>query len=219
MTVNRESLRERLGLYVVTDERTDAQSLVATVRAAVAGGAMSVQLRSKHEDGGRFVEIGLVLRRITSAVGALFFVNDRVDVAILTDADGVHVGQSDISCLDAKQLMGDKLVGVSVATLEQARQAERDGADYLGVGSIYPTTSKPDVDMCSLDELERIAKATQIPVVAIGGITVERTVEVLRYGADGVAVVSAVMHAQNPQLAAAGFVQVIGCARARPPRS
>jgi len=219
MTVNRESLRERLGLYVVTDERTDAQSLVATVRAAVAGGTMSVQLRSKHEDGGRFVEIGLVLRRITSAVGALFFVNDRVDVAILTDADGVHVGQSDISCLDAKQLMGDKLVGVSVATLEQARQAERDGADYLGVGSIYPTTSKPDVDMCSLDELERIAKATQIPVVAIGGITVERTVEVLRYGADGVAVVSAVMHAQNPQLAAAGFVQVIGCARARPPRS
>lgn len=219
MTGNRESLRERLGLYVVTDERSDAESLVATVRAAVAGGAMSVQLRRKHEDGGRFVEIGLALRGITRDLEALFFVNDRVDVAILTDADGVHVGQSDISCLDAKKLMGDKFVGVSVATLEQARQAERDGADYLGVGSIYPTTSKADVDMCRLDELERIAKATQIPLVAIGGITVERTVEVLRHGAHGVAVVSAVMHAQNPQLSAADFVRIIGCARARPPRS
>lgn len=201
MTLKR--LDERLQLYLVTDEQPDVRSLCLAVREAIHGGVTAVQLRRKRDDGRQLVEIGRALRQITMELGALYIVNDRVDIALLTDADGVHVGQSDIACRDVRALIGDKLIGVSASTVDEAKAAVEDGADYLGVGSIYPTSSKPDADFCPLPELARIVEAVTIPVVAIGGITKARTPEVLSSGAHGVAVVSAIMSAADPRSAAA----------------
>jgi thiamine-phosphate pyrophosphorylase len=206
-------LKDRLQLYVVTDERPDTDSVLQAVREAVAGGATAVQLRRKNADGRRLVEMGHAIRRITREHGALYFVNDRVDIALVTDADGVHVGQSDIPCKDVRALMGDKFVGISAATVEEAKQAERDGADYLGVGALYPTSSKADAEVCGVEALEEILQAVSIPVVGIGGISLENVQDVIRAGADGVAVVSAVMLAANPRLASQQFLEQIRAAR------
>ncbi len=206
-------LKDKLQLYVVTDERPDLDSVLQAVREAVAGGATAVQLRRKHEDGRRLVEMGHAIRRITREFGALYFVNDRVDIALVTDADGVHVGQSDIPCKDARALMGDKFVGISAATVEEAKQAERDGADYLGVGALYPTSSKADAEVCGMEALEEILQAVSIPVVGIGGISLENAQDVIRAGADGIAVVSAVMLAANPRSVSQQFLEQIRAAR------
>ncbi|CAM3988859.1 thiamine phosphate synthase [Alicyclobacillus pomorum] len=206
-------LKDRLQLYVVTDERPDTDSVLQAVREAVAGGATAVQLRRKNEDGRRLVEMGHAIRRITREFGALYFVNDRVDIALVTDADGVHVGQSDIPCKDVRALMGDKFVGISAATVEEAKQAERDGADYLGVGALYPTSSKADAEVCGVEALEEILQVVSIPVVGIGGISLENVQDVIRAGADGVAVVSAVMLAANPRSASQQFLEQIRAAR------
>lgn len=198
----RRQLADKLRLYVVTDERSDGDSLLATAEAAIRGGATALQLRRKNELGRQFVTLGHALRLMTREAGVLFFVNDRVDVAVLVDADGVHVGQDDISCRDARRLMPGKLIGVSAATPTEAAQAERDGADYLGVGSVYVTHSKPDADYTGLEGLEAIVRQASIPVVAIGGIGLSNLNPVLESGAAGVAVVSAVMSAQDPEAAA-----------------
>jgi thiamine-phosphate pyrophosphorylase len=203
---DRRALAERLRVYVVTDERPNEDSLLEVIREALAGGATAVQLRRKQELGRRFVELGRVVRQLTREAGALFFVNDRVDVAMLVDADGVHVGQDDIRCQEARRLLGpDKIIGVSAETVEQAVAAEREGADYLGVGAVYPTKSKPDAAYTGIEGLRAIRAAVSLPVVAIGGIDAERAPEVLAAGADGVAVVSAVMSAPDPRAAAAAL--------------
>ncbi|MBX5437164.1 MAG: thiamine phosphate synthase [Alicyclobacillaceae bacterium] len=203
-------MAERLRLYVVTDERPDGDSLLAAVQAAIAGGATAVQLRRKRDLGRRFVELGRAVRTLTREAGVLFVVNDRVDVAVLVDADGVHVGQDDIPCADARRLMGDRIVGVSAETVEEALQAERDGADYLGVGSVYPTQSKPDAGFAGLDGLREIVRRLHIPVVGIGGINLANAADVMRCGACGIAVVSAVMSAPDPGEAARRLRQLIG---------
>ncbi|MCL6637130.1 MAG: thiamine phosphate synthase [Alicyclobacillus sp.] len=194
-------MQKRLQVYVVTDERPDGDSLLDTVRQALAGGATAIQLRRKQELGRRFVELGRAMRALTREHGALFLVNDRVDVALVVDADGVHVGQDDISCADARRLLGDRIVGVSAETVAEAEAAVRAGADYLGVGAVYPTTSKPDAGYIGLAGLEQIARRVSLPVVAIGGIQVATAAEPIRRGAAGVAVVSAVMSAADPAAA------------------
>lgn len=201
-------LAERLRLYVVTDERADIESLINTVRQAILGGATTVQLRRKHDDGRQLVELGHRIRQMTSELNALYIVNDRVDVAILTNADGVHVGQSDISCQDVRQLVGKKIIGVSAANLEEARAAVDDGADYLGVGSIYPTSSKSDAEICGLPSLGQIVQSVSVPIVGIGGITKDNAAEVLQSGADGIAVVSAIMSATEPAKAATEILRI-----------
>lgn len=187
-----------LRLYVVTDERPDGDALLPIVAQAIAGGATAVQLRRKAELGRRFVELGVALRALTKAQGALFFINDRVDVARLVDADGVHVGQDDISCRDARTLLPDKIIGVSVDTVAQAREAQRAGADYLGVGAVYATQSKLDAAYTGLSGLQTIAASVRLPVVGIGGIDVSNAQAVRQHGACGIAVVSAVMSAADP---------------------
>ncbi len=194
-----EWLQSSLRLYVVTDERQDAASLETVLAEAIAGGATAVQLRRKGELGRRFVEAGRAIKRITAAAGVLFIVNDRVDVALLVDADGVHVGQNDIDCRDARRLLPYGIIGVSAATVQEALAAERAGADYLGVGALFATRSKPDADASSLPELSAIAKTVKIPVVGIGGIDQGNAAAVMEAGAAGVAVVSAVMSAANPR--------------------
>ncbi|SFU46276.1 thiamine phosphate synthase [Alicyclobacillus macrosporangiidus] len=196
-------LQQALKLYVVTDERPDGEALLPIVERAIAGGATAVQLRRKQELGRRFVELGRALRELTRRAGVLFFINDRVDVAAIVDADGVHVGQDDISCRDARRLLGpEKVIGVSAETVEEAVAAELDGADYLGVGAVYPTQSKPDAGFTGLDGLTEIVRSVRIPVVAIGGIGLANAGEPMRCGASGIAVVSAVMSAPDPEAAA-----------------
>lgn len=205
MSINqlgRAALAERLRLYVVTDERADTQRLLADLAQAVAGGATAVQLRRKGDLGRSFVELGRAVKRLTQETGVLFFVNDRVDVAVLVDADGVHVGQDDIACRDARRLLPEKLIGVSAATLAEAHEAQSAGADYVGVGAVFPTRTKTDADASGLRGLREIAEAISIPVIAIGGIDAGNTASVMAAGADGVAVVSAVMSAPDPAQAA-----------------
>ena len=125
-------------------------------------------------------------------------INDRVDIALAVDADGVHVGQSDIPAAEARRLLGpDKIIGVSARTVEQARKAEADGADYLGVGAMFVTGTKQDAKVTSKEELKRIRAAVAIPIVAIGGIKADNVEELKGTGIDGVAVVSAVIAAEN----------------------
>lgn len=211
-----EQLRERLRLYVVTDERASLESLLDAVSAAIAGGATAIQLRRKADTGRSLVELGRIIRKLTRDASVLFFVNDRVDVAQVVEADGIHVGQDDMAILDVRALTHQSLlVGVSTRTADQALAAERDGAAYLGVGAIYPTVSKPDADWTGLEGLRAIRQSVSTPLVAIGGIHRGRVGDVLRAGADGIAVVSAVLSAQNPRIAAASLLEEIDGAVAR----
>lgn len=197
-------LAEQLQLYVVTDERPNGDDMLPILQAAITGGATAIQLRRKQELGRPFVELGRAIRAMTREAGVLFFVNDRVDVAMIVEADGVHIGQDDLSCRDARRLMGpEKIIGVSAETREEALTAERDGADYLGVGAVYPTISKPDAGYTGVDGLQESVQAVKIPVVAIGGIGKGQVVETMSTGCAGIAVVSAVMSAEEPQQAAA----------------
>ncbi len=207
---NRDRLRQKLSLYVVTDDRADVRDQLRVIERALKGGATTIQLRRKDDDGRVLVELGHQIRELTNRYQALYIVNDRVDIALLTDADGVHVGQSDIPCRDVRKLVGDKMIGVSAGTVEEAQTAFWDGADYLGVGAIFPTSSKPDADLCGLSGLKSItSKVEDIPIVAIGGITLTNAARILSAGADGLAVVSAVMSAPHPEEACRDLKRVI----------
>ncbi len=213
---NFDVLKDKLGVYLVTDERTDVDNCLRVVHQALEGGATTIQLRRKHDDGRVLVEMGHAIREMTRAYHALYIVNDRVDIALLTDADGVHVGQSDIAYKDVRKLLGkDKIIGVSVSSLEEAKGAIHDRADYLGVGSVFPTSSKSDADLCGIRGLQEIANLARerqtkpTPIVAIGGITATNAPDVLQAGAHGLAVVSAIMQAQNPAEAARNFCNLL----------
>lgn len=201
----REWLAERLRLYVVTDRGLSrGRSEEEVVRAAIAGGATAVQLRGKDWPGRELVAVGRALRAVTREAGVLFFVNDRVDVALAVEADGVHLGQEDLPLADARRIMGpERLIGITVQDEHQAREAEAGGADYLGTSAVFPTTTKiSDVPPLGLEVLEAIARAVRIPVVAIGGIGPHNAAEAIRRGAAGVAVVSAVVAAEDVTRAA-----------------
>lgn len=198
------AIRNRLLLHVLTDRalsrgRTDPE----VAAAALAGGATVVQLRGKTLSGAELVRTGRQLRDLTRVHGGLLIVNDRVDVALAVDADGAHVGQDDLLARDARRLLGsDRLLGVSARSVEEAVRAQRDGADYIGFGPVFSTTTKEDAGAPSgLDELRRACRAVAVPVVAIGGITPDNARLVRATGAAGVAVISAVVGA--PDIAAA----------------
>lgn len=179
--------------------------MLRVVADALAGGVTTVQLRRKGELGRRFVELGHALREMTYAANALLMINDRVDVAMLIGADGVHVGQDDISCADARRLLPDKWIGVSARTVEQALAAQSEGADYLGVGAAFTTHSKVDATHIGLDGIRRIVSAVNLPAVGIGGITQTNAAAVLATGTCGIAIVSAIMSAPSPRQAAESF--------------
>ncbi|MBR4504310.1 MAG: thiamine phosphate synthase [Candidatus Methanomethylophilaceae archaeon] len=181
-------------LYVVTDASlsrglTEAQ----TAELAFKGGADAVQLRMKKADGKAMLEQADAIRKLADDFGRFFIVNDRVDVAMISGADGVHLGQSDLPVARAREIMGESaIIGASVSTLEQAQKAEEDGADYVGVGSIFTTATKPDANQAiGLDPLFKISHSIGIPAVAIGGINRGNIQDVIRAGADSAAVVSA----------------------------
>ncbi len=186
--------REDLLLYAVTDRAwLHGMTLYEQVKQALCGGATFIQLREKELSADRFYSEAVELKRLCQQYRVPFVINDHVDIALKMDADGVHVGQSDMEAGDVRKLLGeDKILGVSAQTVEQAVRAERNGADYLGVGAVFPTGSKADAVEVSRNTLEDICKAVRIPVIAIGGIGSANILELTGSGICGVAVISAI---------------------------
>ena len=192
-------LRESMLLYAVTDRSwLRDRSLADCVRQAVEGGATFVQLREKEAPFDEIVALGRELGAICREAGVPFVIDDDVDVALACGADGVHVGQDDMACAEARRRLGpDAIVGVSAQTVAQALQAQADGADYLGVGALIPTPTKPDAVDVTRDELRAICDAVDIPVVGIGGLNAQTIPTIAGCGADGAAVVSAIFAADD----------------------
>jgi thiamine-phosphate pyrophosphorylase len=199
--VQGEDLRRALRLVVITDRALAAPREVAqVVTAALAGGARAIQLRNKGDSARTLFEVGTELRAVTKQAGALLFVNDRVDVALAIEADGVHLGPDDPPVAAVRAIAPDSfLIGYSTDDPKVAREAIAAGADYIGCGAVYPTATKSDAgDVIGLRGLSEVAAAVTTPVVAIGGITVERASDVAEAGASGMAVVGAIMQAPDP---------------------
>ena len=210
-----DTLAARLALVVVTDPDCAGRELVEVVEGALHGGASAVQLRSKSGPTREMVELGRRLRAATAAAGALLFVNDRVDVAMVVGADGAHLGDDDLPLGAARRIAPPGfLLGRSVDTAEEARTAEREGADYVGAGPVLATPSKLDAaEAIGVAGIAAIRAATSLPVVAIGGVDAANAAEVARSGADGVAVIRAVMRAADPAAVARELVEAVRSAR------
>jgi len=193
------SVNEAMLLYAVTDRAwTGHLTLMEQVALALEGGATCVQLREKELDDGTFLEEAREMKMLCARYHVPFIINDNVEVALACGADGIHVGQSDMEARDVRTLIGpDVILGVSAQTLEQALAAERAGADYLGVGAVFATTTKLDADAVSHETLKAICGAVSIPVTAIGGITRDNLPELKGTGVDGVALVSAIFAAAD----------------------
>lgn len=192
-------------LYLVTDpDMVPAARWLDTVLAAVEGGVTVVQLRDKRASGKQLYEQALVLKQALDRCRVPLLVNDRIDVALAVGAAGAHLGQEDMPCAAARRLVGPSFVlGVSVSTVEQARRAAVAGADYLGVSPVFDTPTKPDTpEATGLAGLSRIRACTALPLVGIGGLHEGNAAAVRRAGADGLAVVSALMAAPDPRAAA-----------------
>jgi len=209
-------LRRPLDLYVIVDTAVAGdRDPVALAAAAIAGGATAIQLRAKDLPTVRQVAVARALADLARRHAVLFIVNDRLDVALAVEADGVHLGWEDLPPADARRLLGpERVLGVSAGNLEEARAALAAGADYLGVGPIFPTRTKADAgEAIGLEGLRAIRALSPVPIVAIGGITAENAAAVIAAGADGVAVISAVLLAPDPTAAARRLRQVIDEAR------
>lgn len=181
-------------LYLVTDRKAlGGRDLAESVEQAIQGGVTLVQLREKSVSTRQFLELARRIKEITTYYHVPLIINDRLDIALSIDADGLHIGQDDLPLNKAKELFSDKIIGVSASTLEEALLAQQQGADYVGVGAVFSTQTKSDAAEVSLDQLELIRKSISIPVVAIGGINETNLHRVMARGIDGVAVVSAIL--------------------------
>lgn len=203
-------------LYLVTDRGLSlGRDTAGIVRAAVAGGATCVQLREKSCGTREFVREARAVRDILAGTGVPLIINDRVDVALAVGADGVHLGQTDMPLADARRLTGpDMLIGVSAECVEDAVRAQAGGADYIGVSPVFATPTKTDTaPPLGLGGVAAIRAAVSLPVVGIGGIGPANAAEVIRAGCDGIAVVSAIVSAADPERAAAELLTIIRKAR------
>lgn len=197
-------------LYLVTDsEMLNGRDLCTCVQEAISGGVTLVQLREKYLSSRQFLELALRLKEITRRYGVPLIINDRLDIALAADADGLHVGQDDLALSVARKHFGpDKIIGVSATNLTEALLAAEQGADYLGVGAMFATPTKKDAKLVTLDELRQIKQSVHIPVVAIGGINEKNIAQVMSSGIDGVSVVSAVLGKQDCRRAAKQLKQL-----------
>ncbi len=186
-------------LYAVTDRAwVGRQSLYEQVESALKGGATCVQLREKELDDEAFLYEAIRIRALCKQYGVPFFINDNVDIAVKCHADGIHVGQDDMEAGRVREIVGDDMmIGVSVHSVEEALDAVKNGADCLGVGAVFSTSTKSDADVLSMETLRDICAAVDIPVVAIGGIGKDNISSLAHTGVDGVALVSAVFSAQD----------------------
>ena len=203
-------------LYLVTDRGLSRErSTLEIVTAAVNGGATVVQLREKHCSTRDFTEQALAIKDFLKDRGVPLIINDRVDVAQAIEAEGVHLGQTDMPLEVAKKILGDSMIiGISAESLQDAIEAEKGGADYLGVSPIYATPTKTDTATpLGPEGLREIRKAVRLPLVGIGGLNRDNAVEVIRSGANGIAVVSAIVAADDPEVAARELKDVIDRAK------
>lgn len=205
MSFTKEQLREQMLLYVVTDRHwLNGQTLYEQVEEALKGGATFIQLREKDLTEEEFLEEAKKIQQLCKKYRVPFIINDNVKLAKEIDADGVHVGQSDMEALDVRAQLGeDKIIGVSARTVEQALLAEKHGADYLGVGAVFQTGTKTDAREVEHSVLKEICTKVDIPVVAIGGITQDNVKELSGSGINGVAVISAIFAQKDIETATA----------------
>ena len=182
-------------IYLVTDrDLMSTETLEEAVEQAIIGGCTLVQLREKDCSSLDFYNTAIKVKKITDEYNVPLLINDRLDIALAVDAAGVHVGQSDLSATVVRKIIGDdKIIGVSTGSLEQALKAQKDGADYIGVGAMYATGTKKDANPTSMEELKKIREKVSIPIVVIGGINKERIKDFEGMGIDGLAIVSAII--------------------------
>lgn len=202
-------------LYVILDRQASGgRRLGELLDAVLAGGCRLVQLREKTMPPAGLLPLAQALRRRCREAGALFIVNDRVDLALAVEADGAHVGQDDLPAREARRLLPPPMIlGVSTHNPDQARRARDDGADYVAVGSMFPTGSKIGFDLVGPELVRRVRADIPVPLVAIGGITRDNVGQVIEAGADAVAVISAIGSARDPAAAVRGFLETIRSAR------
>ena len=192
--------KEKMRLYAITDRHClNGRSLKEVVKESLDGGVPFLQLRDKNSDDETFLQEATELQELCRDYKVPLIINDNVEIALKMNADGVHVGQSDIKGRDIRAMIEpDKILGISVGTVEEAQAAEKAGADYIGVGAVFGTSTKKNARNLSLEKLQEISSSVSIPVVAIGGINASNLMELAGSGVDGVAVVSAIFAAKDP---------------------
>lgn len=192
-------LDKELLLYGITDRFWLGDRILdEVVEEALMGGVTFLQLREKELDENEFLQEGIRIKEICKKYKVPFVINDNVEIAKKVDADGVHLGQGDMDLQKAKEMLGkDKIIGISAQTLEEAKKAEEQGADYLGVGAIFSTSSKEDASTISMDQLREIVEGVNIPVVAIGGISYDNVDQLKGSGISGISVISAIFAQEN----------------------
>ena len=199
-------------LYLVTDrDLMSTKTLEEAVEQAIMGGCTLVQLREKTSSSREFYQTALKVKEITDKYKVPLIINDRVDIALAVDADGVHVGQSDLPAAVVRKIIGkDKIIGVSAGSVENAIEAQRDGADYIGVGALFSTSTKTDANSVSKETLMEIIEEVSIPVVGIGGINAQNAAQLKNTGINGIAVVSAIIAQKDIKLSAEKMLNIFG---------
>jgi len=211
MKFTRDEIRKAMLLYAVTDQMwlKEGETLGDVVESVLQNGATFLQIREKDLAQDAFEAEAERLKTLCAQHGVPFVVNDSVEIALQCDADGVHVGQSDIKGRDIRAIIGpDKILGISAGTVEEAVAAEKAGADYIGVGAIFTTSTKKNARSMTMEQLKEIVSCVSIPVVAIGGISAENILQLRGNGIDGVAVVSAIFAAEDPGKATADLLKL-----------
>lgn len=199
LKLKKDDVKKAMLLYAITDRTwLGNNSLYEQVEAAIKGGATFIQLREKNLSYEKFLEEAKKIKEITDKYGVPFVINDNVEIAKEIDADGVHVGQSDTEAKRAREILGkDKIIGISAGNLKEAIDAEKNGADYIGIGAMFHTDTKSDATSVTFEEAKEITGKVNIPVVAIGGINSENILSLKGTGVDGVAVISAIFSHEN----------------------
>jgi thiamine-phosphate pyrophosphorylase len=209
--MRRQKIKQLTGLYVIIDTETlGFKGEVDAARKAINGGARVIQLRDKQRSKGELLAIAKKLRDLCRKFNALFIVNDYLDIVLASEADGIHVGRDDLPLpVIRKELPVDKVIGLSTSTVAEARKAEAEGVDYIAVGSIFSSPTKPKATVVGLERIRHVRKAISIPIVAIGGINRQNIGEVIKAGADSAAVISAVLNQKDIESAARQLVKEI----------
>ena len=209
--MTKKDFLHRIRLYVLISSNIAKKSVKETARLVIDGGADAVQLREKTISDSKFISLAREVRDITTKRGSLLIINDRVHVVRKVNADGIHLGQQDMSALEARNIIGDeKIIGVSTHSITQARQAQKDGADYIAIGPIYPTSTKGHEPSVGIEILHEILEAVSIPIIAIGAITLENLDVVLKAGASRIAVCSAIIGSKDIYSSTRQFKEKLG---------
>lgn len=207
----RDKMMNPYRLYLVTDEKLDTVALPQVVTQAIQGGVTMVQLREKQTSTRRFLQRAEAVKKVLAGTGVPLIINDRLDIALAIDADGVHLGQSDMPVAKAREILGpDKIIGLSIETEQQLVTVSSEAVDYIGLSAIFATPTKTDtVNAWGLDGLSRAVKVSPFPVVAIGGIDINNASDIFETGANGIAVVSAICGVDDPTEAARALLASI----------